>query len=316
MAGAGVIVALGVGAAVSAIATPAARWLAARHGSFAIPNERTLHKHPLPTSGGVAIIIGFIAAALLTGAQHVGPPTRLLAILAGALLVAGVGLVDDRIDLPAKLKLGLQFVAALPLLFAGVRIDFISNPFHHGLIPLPEWLSCVVTVLWVVGVTNAINLIDGVDGLAAGVSAISCMALAVIALNWGQPAVALLCAALAGGALGYLPYNWNPSTILMGDTGAYFLGYIIAAITILGAFKSAAAIAILVPILVLAVPLFDTVLSPVRRYLNGKPAFKADRDHLHHRLLALGLSVPRVVLLTYAVTALCGAVAIWISRKG
>ena len=316
MAGASVIVALGVGAAVSCIATPVARWLAARRGRFAITNERTLHKHPLPTSGGVAIILGFVAAALVAGALQEAPATQLLAILAGSLLVAGVGLVDDRIDLPAKLKLGLQFVAALPLLFAGVRIDFLSNPFHHGLVPLPIWLSCTVTVLWVVGVTNAMNLIDGLDGLAAGVSAIACMALAIIAVGWGRPAVALLCAALAGGALGYLPYNWNPSTILMGDTGAYFLGYVIAAITILGAFKSAAAIAILVPILVLAVPLFDTVLSPVRRYLNGKPAFKADRDHLHHRLLALGLSVPRVVLLIYAVTAVCGAVAIWISRKG
>jgi UDP-GlcNAc:undecaprenyl-phosphate GlcNAc-1-phosphate transferase len=273
----------------------------------------------------VAIIAGFAAAvvaAALAGAaadmEH--RLHELIAIFGGALLVSVVGLVDDRIDIPAKVKLALQVAAVAPLLYSGVTISFVSNPFHggaqSGLVPLSKYLAWAVTVLWVVGVTNAINLIDGLDGLAAGVATIACLALAVVALNWGQPVVALLCAALAGGALGYLPWNWHPASILMGDTGAYFLGYIIAAITIIGAFKMAAAIAIFVPILVLAVPLFDTVLSPVRRYLRGQPAFQADRDHLHHRLLAMGLSEPRVVLLTYAVTAVCGAIAIMISRKG
>lgn len=314
--GASVLIALGVAGAVSCAATPLARWLAIRHGSIDVPTERKAHARPTPTSGGLAIIAGFLTAALLTGASQQLRPEALLAIISGALMVAAVGLVDDRVDLPAKLKLVLQILAAIPLLFGGVTIAFLSNPFHPGLLVLPAWLSWVVTVLWVVAVTNAINLIDGLDGLAAGVSALACLALAVVALNWNQPAVALLCAALAGGALGYLPYNWHPASIMMGDTGAYFLGYIIAAITILGAFKSAAAIAIFVPILVLAVPLFDTVLSPVRRYLHGKPAFQADRDHLHHRLLAMGLSEPRVVALTYIVTALCGGIAIWISRRG
>ena len=310
------MIALGVAGAVSCVAAPVARWLAVRHGSVDVPQGRKAHGRPTPTSGGVAIIAGFLVAALATGTPQYLRPGALLAIISGALMVAAVGLVDDRIDIPAKIKLVLQIVAAVPLLVGGITISFVSNPFHHGLIALPQWLSWVITVLWVVAVTNAINLIDGLDGLAAGVSAVACIALAVVALNWNQPAVALLCAALAGGALGYLPYNWHPASIMMGDTGAYFLGYVIAAITILGAFKSAAAIAIFVPILVLAVPLFDTMLSPVRRYLHGRPAFQADRDHLHHRLLAMGLSEPRVVVLTYIVTALCGAVAIWISRRG
>ena len=314
--GAPLVIALGIAGAVSCVATPAARWLALRHGSIDVPDERKAHPRPTPTSGGVAIIAGFLVAALATGAPQYLRPHALLAIISGALLVALVGLVDDRLDIPAKIKLGLQIVATLPLLLGGVTISFVSNPFHHGLIPLPQWLSWIVTVLWVVAVTNAINLIDGLDGLAAGVSAIACLALAVVAMNWNQPAVAVLCAALAGGALGYLPYNWHPASTMMGDTGAYFLGYVIAAITVLGAFKSAAAIAIFVPLLVLAVPLLDTLLSPVRRYLRGQPAFQADREHLHHRLLAMGLSEPRVVLLTYIVTACCGAIAIWISRRG
>jgi len=313
------LLALGTATAVSCAATPAARWLAIRQGALDKPNERKVHSTPIPTSGGVAIIIGFLVAAgaVATGVTAHLEARQLAAIIIGALMVAVMGLVDDRLDLPAKLKLALQIVATTPLLVGGVTISFLSNPFPPGgMVALPVWLSWLVTAGWVVAVTNALNLIDGLDGLAAGVSTIACLALAVIALNWGQPAVAVLCAALAGGTLGYLPWNWHPARIIMGDTGAYFLGYVIGAITVLGAFKMAATIAILVPILVLAVPLFDTVLSPVRRYLHGKPAFRADRDHLHHRLLAMGLSEQRVVLLTYAVTAVCGAIAIWISRRG
>jgi UDP-GlcNAc:undecaprenyl-phosphate GlcNAc-1-phosphate transferase len=285
-----------------------------RSGAIDRPNARKMHDRPLPTSGGVAIVAGFLVAAGLVGDDHQMRGQAFAAIMVGALLVSLVGLVDDRKDLPAKLKLALQVVATVPLLAAGVTISVVSNPFHPGMISLPHWFAAIVTVLWVVGVTNAINLIDGLDGLAAGVSAISCVALAFIALAWGQVAVAVLCAALAGAAVGFLPWNWHPAGVLMGDCGAYFLGYMIASVTVMGAFKMAAAIAIFVPILVLAVPLLDTVLSPVRRFLSGRPAFAADRDHLHHRLIALGLAETRVVALTYAVTAVCGAIAIWISR--
>lgn len=304
-------------AAVTCAFTPLMRKLALRTGALDRPNARKLHQHPLPTWGGLAIIVGFLAAAYAAGAHRQIPPRPLASILAGALLVALVGFVDDRRELPAKFKLALQIVSVIPLLLAGVTISALSHPFVRGqALFLPAWLSAVLTILWVVGVTNAINLIDGLDGLAAGVAAISCVALAFIALVWGQFAVALLCAAIAGAAVGFLPWNWHPASILMGDTGAYFLGYLIAAVTIQGAFKMAAAIAILVPLLVLAVPLLDTAISPLRRYLTGRSPFAADREHLHHRLMALGLSVPRVVILTYAVTAVCSAIAIWISRRG
>lgn len=309
-------IAFGVAAAVTCAATPLVRWLATRSGAIDHPNERKVHARPLPTWGGLAIILGFLAAAFASGAPHRMGARPFAAVTAGALLVSLVGFVDDRKDLPARVKLALQVVATVPLLVGGVTISVLSNPFGHGMIALPNWLALAATVLWVVGVTNAINLIDGLDGLAAGVSAIACVTLAYIALAWGQPAVALVCAALAGAALGFLPWNWRPAGILMGDTGAYFLGYTIGAITVMGAFKIAATIAIFVPILVLAVPLLDTALSPVRRFLRGRPAFAADREHLHHRLLAMGLSESRVVLLTYIVTAVCGAIALWISRKG
>jgi UDP-GlcNAc:undecaprenyl-phosphate GlcNAc-1-phosphate transferase len=309
-----ILVAYAGAALVSCGLTPLARRFALRSGAIDQPSDRKVHERPLPTSGGVAIIAGFLVAAWLVGAGDRMRPQAFVAMVAGALLVSLVGFVDDRRELPAKFKLVLQIVSALPLLGAGVTISVVSDPFHHGMLFLPFWVSALITVLWVVGVTNAINLVDGLDGLAAGVSAIACVALAFIALTWDQPAVALLCAALAGAAIGFLPWNWHPAGIIMGDTGAYFLGYMIGAVTVMGAFKMAAAIAIFVPILVLAVPLLDTVLSPVRRFLSGRPAFAADRDHLHHRLIALGLAETRVVILTYAVTALCGVVAVWISR--
>ena len=308
------LIAYAIAAIITCALTPLARWFAKRSGAIDQPSARKMHKKPLPTSGGVAILAGCLAAAWLAGPSRHMQTQTLAAITVGAVLVALIGFVDDRIDLPAKLKLVLQIISTAPLLIAGLTISLVSNPFSHGILFLPTWVAGAVTVVWVVSVTNAINLIDGLDGLAAGVSAISCVALAFIAMSWHQPGAALLCAAIAGAAVGFLPWNWHPAGILMGDTGAYFLGYMIAAATVIGAFKMAAAIAIFVPILVLAVPLLDTVLSPVRRVLTGKPPFQADRDHLHHRLISLGLSETRVVALTYAVTAICGGIAIWISR--
>lgn len=311
-----VVLAYAAAAVVTCALTPLARWLALRSGAVDIPDQRKAHERPVPTLGGIAIILGFLVAAWVGGAFLYLRPHVSGAILGGALLVATVGFIDDRKEITAKVKLGLQIVATGPLLLGGVTINFLSDPFHQTMIALPGWLAAALTVIWVVGVTNAINLIDGLDGLAAGVSAIACVALATVAITWQQPAAALLCAAVAGASAGFLPWNWHPAKVYMGDTGAYFLGYMIAATTIVGAFKVAAAISVLVPILVLAVPLLDTLLSPVRRYLRGRSAFAPDREHLHHRLVALGISEPRVVLLTYIVTGVCGAIAIWISRRG
>lgn len=314
-------VAVPVSYAVALVATaaftPLVRQLSLHIGAVDHPNERRINKVPVATSGGVAIIAGFYLALLLTGGFHQLSSRAFLGLTAGALFIAAVGFVDDRFDIPAKIKLVLQLISAIPLVLAGVTISMLSHPLARGgQIHLPLGAASAVTIMWVVASTNAINLIDGLDGLASGVSAIACTTLAFIALQWGQPGVALLCASLAGAAIGFLFWNWHPASIHMGDTGAYFLGFVIAAATVQGAFKMAAAIAIFVPLLVLAVPLLDTTLSPVRRLLKGHHPFKADRDHLHHRLLAMGLSDTRVVFLTYIVTALCGAIAIWMSRTG
>jgi UDP-GlcNAc:undecaprenyl-phosphate GlcNAc-1-phosphate transferase len=312
-----VLLAYPIALAVTFAATPLVRRFAERAGAIAHPNERTVHKAPIATSGGIAIILGFYAALFLTGGHHQLSSRALIGLSAGALFIAAVGFVDDRFDVPAKIKLLLQIVSTFPLVLCGVTIALLSHPLaRQQQLALPIWVSYIVTIIWVVASTNAINLIDGLDGLASGVSAIACTALAFIALRWGQPGVAILCASLAGAAIGFLIWNWHPASIIMGDTGAYFLGFVIAAATIQGAFKMAAAIAIFVPLLVLAVPLLDTALSPVRRILKGRHPFKADRDHLHHRLIGMGLSVTRVVLLTYIITALCGAIAIWMSRTG
>jgi UDP-GlcNAc:undecaprenyl-phosphate GlcNAc-1-phosphate transferase len=312
-----VLLAYPIALAVSCAATPLARRLALRTGAIDHPNERKVHKAPIASSGGVAIIAGFYAAAIFSGAIHQAPLRAFLGLSAGAVFIAAVGFVDDRIDIPARIKLVLQVLGVAPLLASGVTISMLSHPLaRQSQLALPLWISWIITIIWVVAVTNAINFIDGIDGLASGVVAISSVALAFIALQWGQLGVALLCASLAGAAMGFLVWNWHPASILMGDTGAYFLGYVIAGVTIQGAFKMAAAIAIFVPLLILAVPLLDTVLSPVRRLLRGQHPFTADRDHLHHRLIAMGLSETRVVLLTYVVTAVCGAAAVWMSRAG
>lgn len=312
-----ILIAYVVAAGATCGLTPLVRRIALRSGALDHPNERKVHQRPLPTWGGIALVVGFFAGALAAGGWHQVPFRTLIGISSGAVLVAVMGFVDDRLDLPAKVKFVLQVVSVLPLLLCGITINMLSHPLaRQEQIILPTWLSWAVTTIWVVAVTNAINLIDGLDGLAAGVTAIAGAALAIIALACGQLPVALLCAGLAGAAVGFLPWNWHPATILMGDTGAYFLGYVVAGATIQGAFKMAAAIAIFIPLLVLAVPLLDTALSPLRRFLRGRPAFAADREHVHHRLVAMGLSEPRVVLLTYAVTAACGAIAIWISRGG
>ncbi|MDH5201534.1 MAG: undecaprenyl/decaprenyl-phosphate alpha-N-acetylglucosaminyl 1-phosphate transferase, partial [Candidatus Bathyarchaeota archaeon] len=195
-----------MGAAVACAATPLARWLAVRGGALDRPNDRKVHATPLPTWGGTAIILGFLAAALAAGAVHQMPARVFVGIMVGALLVALVGFVDDRKEVSAHDKFALQIICVIPLLVADVTIKHLSNPFAPGMLDLPAWLSALVTILWVVGVTNAINLIDGLDGLAAGVAAISCVALAFTSLAWGQLAVAFLCAALAGDAIGFLPW--------------------------------------------------------------------------------------------------------------
>ena len=247
--------------------------------------------------GGLAIVIAFMTAALTT----MELTTDVIGILLGGCVIAAVGIADDMFQLAARVKLAGQIAAALvPVLF-GVRIEWLNNPWG-GYFYL-DYLAVPFTVFWIVSFTNVVNLIDGLDGLAAGVSAIASVTVIMVALQQGLYPVAVLTACLAGGIIGFIRYNFNPATIFMGDTGSLFLGYMLAAISIFGAVKSAATIALLVPAIALGLPIMDTAFAIIRRYKNNRPIFQPDKGHIHHRLLAMGFSQRQAVIFMYLISA-------------
>jgi len=230
-----------------------------------------------------------------------------LGLSLGGTIAFVVGFVDDLVksrggDMSAAPKLLGQIFAASALYWAGVQVEFLSNPFSGGLIFLAPGLSWLVTVIWVVAVTNIINFMDGLDGLACGIVNIAALTMGIIAYFMGQPTTLLVSLVLVGGTLAFLRYNFNPAKVFLGDGGAYFLGFVLAAVSVEGAFKSATLVGLLVPILVLGLPIFDTMYNIVRRLLSGKPIYVADRGHTHHRLLQAGLSQKQTVLVMYLVS--------------
>ncbi len=298
--------------AISFTATPLIKLLAIRIGAIDFPgDDRRVHDEPIPRLGGLAIYIGFMAAALTL----VPFSTKASGILAGGTLIVILGVVDDMRPLSSRFKLIVQIIAALILVSCGVRVEWVTNPFNtiQGMTYL-SYFSYPITVFWVVGVTNTLNLIDGLDGLAAGIASIAAFTLLAVSLMSGYTAVAIYTAALAGACIGFLPYNFNPAKIFMGDTGSTFLGFILAAISIEGAMKGAATLAIAIPVLALGLPIFDTTFAIIRRAVNGRPIMEADKGHLHHRLLALGLSQRQVVCTLYAASAFLGLGAIVITQ--
>ncbi len=277
------------------------------------PNARKVHAQPIPRLGGLAIYLAFLAAVFLT----VDITKEIIGLLLGATLIVAIGIIDDLKDLPAKVKLVGQILAAMVLVLFDIRIDWLTNPFSGFLfddVIYLEYLAVPATLFWIVGLTNTVNLIDGLDGLAAGVSMIASVTILLVALQQNDILIAILMAALAGSAFGFLHYNFNPARIFMGDTGSMFLGYVLAGVSILGAVKSAATIALIVPIFALGLPILDTTFAIVRRYMSGKPIFKPDRGHLHHRLLDLGFTQKQAVLLMYVVSGLLGLSAIALSE--
>ncbi|NMB45260.1 MAG: undecaprenyl/decaprenyl-phosphate alpha-N-acetylglucosaminyl 1-phosphate transferase, partial [Firmicutes bacterium] len=289
---------------VSWLITPWYRRLAWKSGIVDKPNARRVNEVPVPTGGGLVIIAAFWAAILLTGAQHPALPG--LAI--GSLIIGITGWVDDRWELRPRVKLLGQILAALAVVGNGTIIHFATNPLG-GMIYL-GWLGAPLTILWIVAVINMFNFIDGLDGLAAGVAVIACMPLFSVAHELGYEFVALLLLTLAGSTLGFLRYNFNPASLFMGDTGAMFLGFMLGALSVEGTLKGAATVALAVPILILGLPIIDTVFSIVRRFRNGVPVYQADRGHLHHRLLDLGLSQRQAVLLLYGWALAFGSLGI------
>ena len=298
------VVAFIVALAVAYLITPTIKDLAVKAGAMDAPDARKVHTKPIPRMGGLAIYLGFVLAVIAS--MHIN--REVMGLLLGGTVILIVGIVDDLKQLSPKVKLAGQILAAIVLVLFDIRIEWITNPFGDML--YLEYLSVPLTLLWVVGLTNTVNLIDGLDGLAAGVSTIAAITILLVALQQNFLTVAILMAALAGSALGFLQHNFNPAEIFMGDTGSMFLGYMLAAVSVTGTVKSAATIALIVPIVALGLPIMDTAFAIMRRYRNGRPIFKPDKGHLHHRLLAMGLSQKQAVLLMYVISACLGLSAI------
>lgn len=297
---------------VAYLATPAVRKLAIKIGAVDQPNARKVHKTPIPRLGGLGIYLGFMVAILLT----LPLDAQIYGVLLGATLIVVLGLIDDLVELSPKIKLIGQILAAAILVVFDVRISNITVPFE-GMIFLGSYASSILTVIWVVGIVNTVNLIDGLDGLAAGTSAITALTLFLVGVQKGQFIPAIMAIALMGSSLGFLKYNFNPAKIFMGDTGSMFLGFVLAAISIEGALKSTATIALAVPILALGFPIFDTTIAIVRRFLNRVPIFQADKGHFHHKLVEKGLTHKQAVLVIYCICAfLCTTAFLLVQANG
>lgn len=294
---------------LSAIFTPVVKKIAFKFKVLDIPKDkRKIHKKPTPLLGGLAIYGSFVLTLIFKS----GTLSKAeLGIIFGATIIVIGGILDDRYDIKPRYKLIFQILATGVLILFGVKITFITNPLFTsnqyldiGLISIP------ITILWVIGITNALNLIDGLDGLAAGVALISSITIFIIAIINNRVDAAILTAILSGAILGFLPYNFNPASIFMGDTGAQLLGFLLAAISMGGTIKSAAAFAIAVPILALGIPIYDTIFAVIRRKVNGRPIMQADRGHLHHRLIDMGLTQRQTVVIMYLISAILGSFAI------
>lgn len=288
------------------LATPLAIRVAKKLNVVDLPGERKVHQTAIPRMGGVAIYGAFVLGALSLGIY-----TRQVAsLLIGGSMVMLLGWIDDVRGISPKIKLLGQVLASLVLIKGGFYVEFITNPFEGGgLIPLGIF-TIPITILWLTGISNAVNLIDGLDGLSAGVSAIAALTMTIVCFVQGQADTAALAAVLAAAAFGFLRYNFHPARTFMGDCGSLFLGFVLGALAIMGLSKGATVISIFIPLIIMGIPIFDTAFAIIRRVFLHKPIFEADKGHLHHSLLSLGLSHRQTVLTIYAVSAVMGLAAV------
>ncbi|WHX40247.1 MraY family glycosyltransferase [Mesobacillus sp. AQ2] len=286
------------------ILTPFVIKFAHKIGATDKPNHRKVHAKVMPRLGGLAIFLGVVAGFFTAGLQN----EKLTGITIGAIIIIVLGILDDKYELSAKVKLLGQIAAAGIVVSTGLTIDFISIPFMEKF-NLGIW-AIPVTIFWIVAITNAINLIDGLDGLAAGISSIGIATVAFMAGAAGKPLILALALILLGSTLAFLFYNFHPAKIFMGDTGALFLGYSIGILSLLGLYKSVTLFSFIVPIIILGVPIFDTTYAIIRRVVNKKPIGAPDKSHLHHRILAIGLSHRNTVLVIYALGILFSVAAV------
>lgn len=301
-----VVILVFVASGVAALATPVAARLAFAFDVVDRPNERKVNEREgIPLLGGLAVAAGTVAG-LAAGVFLVGDSIieagRLQGYLIGGSMLLTVGALDDRWGLNAGPKLVVQLAAAAIAIHYGFTIPHVTEPLTRTTLVLPVWLSYVVTVLWIVGVTNAMNLIDGLDGLSSGLGAIIATTLTIICWQSNHVGGVILGLSITGALLGFLPYNFPPARIFVGDTGALFMGYTLSLLVLEG-YRTTALLTFVVPLLALAVPLLDTLLSILRRLGEGRPVFSADKRHMHHRLLEYERSDRRAVLSLYSLTA-------------
>jgi len=319
---------------LSLIFSPIAIKIAPKIGAVDIPKDgRRMHTKPMPRFGGLAIFVGTMAALVVAvyvafpmcekyflgnsqGIELLAQPvSKMPGILIGGILIYVLGVVDDLKGLPAKVKLLGQIICASIVYAFGVRISFVTSVIEGQTQIFLAGIVCYfVTVIWIVGITNTVNLIDGLDGLAAGTASIASFCLAYISYIHGSYLAAMAFIAIAGGALGFLKSNFHPAKIFMGDGGSLFLGYMLATMSIIGPVKGSTVIAMIGPVLVLGLPIFDTGFAILRRIVNHRPIMEADKGHLHHRLMAAGFGQRRTVLTLYGVSAIMGIASVLFSR--
>ncbi|MDQ1144332.1 UDP-GlcNAc:undecaprenyl-phosphate GlcNAc-1-phosphate transferase [Bacillus sp. SORGH_AS 510] len=288
--------------------TPLVKKLAFKIGATDKPNNRKVHQKIMPRLGGLAIFISFIIGILILSPESIYH----WPIILGSIVIISTGMVDDIKEISPKVKLLGQIAAAsIVVIFGNISVEYINLPFggqiNFGILSIP------ITIIWIIGITNAINLIDGLDGLAAGVSTIALLTIAGMALVMGNMYVMVTALILAASTGGFLVYNFHPAKIFMGDTGSLFLGYMISVLSLLG-FKNVAFISIIIPVIILGVPISDTLFAIIRRLINKQPLSAPDKSHLHHCLMKAGFSHKQTVLLIYAMSTIFGLAAFMFSQ--
>ena len=317
-----IIQAMIISVVVAYAATPLSIRIANKFGIIDKPkDERRVHKKPIPRFGGMGIFLGSMAARIIPAGMN----NKIQVAMLGGALMYLLGIIDDILDIKPLVKFGGQVAIASLVYALGVRITFISNFFglkfaySNTNLMLSAGVGYLVTVIWIVGITNAVNLMDGLDGLAAGSTAIMALSLAYVAYihgaRLGSMPVCIALVAVAGGCLGFLPYNFSPAKTFMGDGGALYLGYMIAVLSVISPLKQATIVGALIPILTLAVPIFDTLIAMLRRTLKHESIMHAYNGHLHHHLMAAGFGQRRSVLIMYGIVGIMGIVAVLISRE-
>ena len=302
---------------VTFLMTPVSMWLARKIGAVDVPlDKRRMHQRTIPRFGGMAVFVGTMVTILLFEG---GEPSITTAMVGGVLMYA-LGVVDDLVDVRPSIKFAAQTIIAIIIYVMGIRITFITNYFGDtDHLRFGAVASFIITVLWIVGITNTINLIDGLDGLAAGITAISALSMAYVAYIrgsvGGMTIVCIALVAIAGSCIGFLPFNFSPAKTFLGDGGALFLGYMIAIMAVISPLRRSTVIAAVVPIVALAIPIFDTSFAIVRRIASHRSIMSADKEHLHHRLMESGYGQRRAVLMMYGISGIMGMAAIVLSRE-